>query len=136
MKKVFSIIGMVVGLAFVIVGIVAMSGGFGDETRGPSAPSYTYDYGYAQFGSDYYSYSNNNAAKAANNASAAAANTQIIAEFLEVFMGLSSMLFGFVIICAFGIVFASCIKKTEPCAVNVLSYPIYKEEVPAEASAE
>jgi hypothetical protein len=120
-----------------------MSGEFYVNTQDPSAPTAYYDCGYAQFGSDYYSYSNNNAAKAANNAASVVANTRAIAwlleEFLEEFMvlmGLSSMFFGFVIICAFGIVFASCFKKAEPCAVNVLSYPVYKAETPTEEAAE
>ncbi len=136
MKKVFSIIGMVVGLAFVIVGLVAMSGAMGGRASYPGSAPYGYDSGYAEFGADYYTYSVNNTAETASAARTTANNIRCISDFLLLFCGLSSMLFGLVIICAFGIVFASCIKKAEPCAVNVLSYPVYKAETPAEEAAE
>ena len=70
-----------------------------------------YDSGYASFGADYYTYSVNNTAEAASATRTVAANLVHIADFLMVFPGISSILFGMAVICGFGIVLASCPKK-------------------------
>lgn len=136
MKKMFSVIGMVVGLAFIIVGILATTGALGYVKSNHSYAPYTYDSGYAQFGSDYYSYSNNNAAEAASAARSVADNIEDAADFLMHFFGLSSMLFGLMVICAFGIVFASCLNEAKTIPANVSSDSFKKEFVPEEVAAE
>lgn len=93
MKKAFSIIGIVVCLAITVVGVLTLTGTFSEKLLAPdennyktdnytshSGSSYSsyskssysphtgmnwYDEGYAAFGGDFYTYVNNNAAKAA-----------------------------------------------------------------------
>ena len=107
-KKVLSIVGMVVGLAFIVVGILSMTGALGGDTTIPNSAPYYYDSGYAQFGADYYSYSVNNAAEAASAARTTAYNLDDIAQFLLVFLGITSILFGLMVMCGFGIVLSTC----------------------------
>ena len=109
-RKTLSIIGMVVGLAFVIVGILTIAGVFGSEISHPTNIGIGYEHGFATFGGDYYTYSSNNAADAAHAAYSATNNIVHLAEFLFIFFGLFSMLFGLVVTCGFGIVFSSCIQ--------------------------
>ena len=136
MKKVFSIIGMAVGFVFIIVGILAITGALGYVKHNVGYAPYTYDSGYAQFGSDYYSYSNNNAAEAASAARSVAYSMEDIGDFLTHFFGLSSMLFGLMVICAFGIVFASCLNEAKTIPANVSNDSFKKEFVPEEVAAE
>ena len=135
-KKIFSIIGMFVGLAFILVGILTISGELGGKTIYVDSPEYRYDYGYAQFGTDYYSYTNNNMYYAARGSVIAANSIRNIADFLLRFCGIFSILFGLMIICAFAILLASCFKKVAPQPVDVISYPVYKEVAPSEVTEE
>lgn len=122
MKKTLSIVGLVVGFAFVVVGILSVSGILGGGTGVPStAPSY-YDAGYASFGGDYYTYSSNNAAEAASAARTAAYNVHYFAQFIETFFGLTSILFGLMVMCGFGILLCSCIKEKVPAVINEISH--------------
>lgn len=108
MKKKFSIVGIIVGVAFILVGILAMAGVFGGI---PSYPKYTpakYDLGYGTFGADYYTYSVNNTAEIANFTEATCYGVAEITKFLTAFMGVSSMLVGVIVICGFGIVLSTC----------------------------
>ena len=129
MKKTISLVGMIVGFAFVVVGILAMSGTFGCDvmSHASSAPS-AYDSGYASFGADYYSYSVNNGAEAAVGARVAANNLADIGEFISMFSGVMSMLIGFAVICGFGVVFASC-KATPVDVAAVNEYATYSEAI-------
>ena len=102
MKKILSVMGLIIGLAFVIVGILSISGGLDGSDYYSMDPSFEYDSGYATFGADYYTYSVNNTA-----AIAYAART------IATFLGLSSVLFGLMVMCGFGIVLSSCSKKYE-----------------------
>ena len=113
MKKKLSVIGMIIGLAFVVVGILSIFGVLGGETSSPSSVPYYYDSGYATFGSDYYSYSSNNAAAAASAARTTAYNIGHVSDFILTFFGLSSILFGLMVMCGFGIVLASCSKENK-----------------------
>jgi hypothetical protein len=47
MKKMLSVIGLIIGLAFVVVGILSVSGALGGSTSSPSSAPYAYDSGYA-----------------------------------------------------------------------------------------
>ena len=113
-KKVLSVVGMIVGFVFIIVGILSMAGALGGEISYPGSAPYSYDSGYAQFGADYYSYSVNNSAEAASAARAAAYNLGDIAEFLAAFFGIASILFGLMVMCGFGIVLSTCMPKAAP----------------------
>ena len=85
-----------------IVGILSVSGALDGSDYYSMSASYEYDSGYATFGADFYTYSINNTAEIAY-----AART--IANFL----GISSILFGLMIMCGFGIVLSSCSTNLE-----------------------
>ncbi len=125
-KKTLSVIGLIIGLAFVIVGILSVSGGLDGSSYYSMSASYEYDSGYASFGADYYTYSVNNTAEIAY-----AART--IANFL----GLSSILFGLMVMCGFGIVLSSCTQKS---GTNIIgdetNIAIENTDVTNKASAE
>ncbi len=128
MKKVFSIVGLFVGLAFIVVGSLSMSGALGGETSYPGNAPFSYDSGYATFGGDYYTYSVNNSAEAASAARTAANNIGDVADFLVLFFGLTSVLFGLMVMCAFGVVLSSCIKKATPPLVADTDNAIFDAE--------
>ena len=107
MKKTLSVIGLIVGLAFVIVGILSVSGHLDGSDYYSMSATYEYDSGYANFGADFYSYSVNNTAEIAY-----AART--IANFL----GLSSILFGLMVMCGFGIVLYSCSQENKKSLIS------------------
>ncbi|MBE6667417.1 MAG: hypothetical protein E7607_03800 [Ruminococcaceae bacterium] len=113
MKKTLSVVGLIIGISFVVVGILSVSGALGGKTSSPSSAPYSYDSGYATFGADYYNYSVNNSAEAASAARTAAYNIGHVSHFLLTFFGLSSILFGLMVMCGFGIVLSSCTKKNE-----------------------
>ena len=113
MKKALSVVGLIIGLSFVVVGILAVSGDLGRNTSFPSRAPYGYDSGYASFGGDYYTYSVNNSAEAASAARTAADNIGDVYNLLLTLFGLTSILFGLMVMCGFGIVLSSCTKKRE-----------------------
>lgn len=117
MKKIFPLVGMIVGLAFVLVGILSFTGFSRYPVYGSSAP-YSYDSGFAQFGADYYSYSVNNSAEAASAARAAAANAANTFHFLKMFCGCASILFGLIVVCGFGLLFFSEDKSASKCTTS------------------
>lgn len=132
MKKAFSIIGILVGIAFILVGIMSMSGAFSGSSTYPDG-SFLFDSGYAEFGADYYTYSVNNTAEAAEAARAAAYNVIDVTDFLASFCGIFSILFGILVICAFGVVLGCCNKETVTATTNADEAPeAYAEEAPAE----
>ncbi len=102
-KKVFSWIGMICGVAVIILGILVMSGSFGGN-----ASSYTpwsssvYPQGFASFGADFYSYVSNNAADAASAARTTANNLDKIADLIKSASGVFLMAFGAFMFCLFG----------------------------------
>lgn len=105
MKRKLSIIGIIVGIYFILFGILSISGALGSATAfGGSSP---YDSGYASFGGDYYTYSVNNAAEAASAANAAASNLRHISELLCNVCGVFLIGLGTATICGFGIVLCS-----------------------------
>lgn len=113
-KLFLSLIGMLSGLLLIIFGFIAVLGGLGDgHYSGSSSSSYLYDYGYAQFGSDYYSYSVNNSARAAEGATSASSNLREISDILKNTIGISMMCFGLFGISGFGIIFSDCINKSK-----------------------
>ncbi len=106
MKKFFSLTGMIVGLAIVLFGILAMNGTLGGaDSYAGSSP---YDSGYATFGGDYYTYSVNNTAEAAVAARAASSNLCQISDLLQNCCGLFMIGLGLLSFCGFGVVFAGC----------------------------
>lgn len=132
MKKKLSILGIVIGVLFVLVGILSIFGALGDDASYPSSAPYDYDSGYAEFGGDYYTYSSNNAAEAASAARTAARNVKVISEFLTLFCGLTSILFGLMVICGFGIV----LSAPAQIAVNTNSDYSANVSAPVEAPVE
>lgn len=116
MKKKFSIIGMAVGMLLVFLGILTVSGVFGNGDY--SAGASPYDSGYAKFGGDYYTYSVNNSAETASAAKATASNLREISDILKNGIGFSMMSMGLFAFCGFGIVFSDCVKKPEETPVE------------------
>ena len=102
-KKILSLLGIIIGFAFVLIGILSFSGALGGNTSYPGSAPYSYDSGYASFGADYYTYSVNNTAETASAARTTAGNLNDIANFLKIFCGLFSICFGLLIVCCFGI---------------------------------
>ena len=97
---------MIAGAVLIVLGIVAVSGGFAN-TYGPN--NYTsYDHGFATFGADYYTYSVNNSASAANAAASASNNARETVKLLESCLGIFMIFSGVFAICGFGAVFAGC----------------------------
>lgn len=122
-RKNISLIGIIAGIAFIVVGILAMVGALGaDATHAGSAPE-KFASGYASFNGDYYTYSINNSAETATAARTTAGNLVDIADFLKIFCGLFSIGFGFVVACGFGIVYVDCVEKEKAEA------PITEEEI-------
>ena len=114
MKKIFSISGMCVCLAIVLLGVLTLCCVLEPDLYRGSWPSPEYDYGYASFGSDYYTMSNNNMAMAAYNAAYATSNIADLGFSLQILFGILLISIGLVGICGFGIVFAGCEKKPSP----------------------
>lgn len=98
MRKRFSIMGMVVCSLIVIFGILLLAGVLKPFYSYVDTPGYLYDYGYAQFGADFYSHVNNNAALAAKGTQSIAANQK---KTLSVY-GIMMIGFGLFGICLFG----------------------------------
>lgn len=135
-KKTLSLVGMIVGFVFVLVGILSLSGALGGNTSYPGSAPYSYDSGYATFGADYYTYTVNNGAETASAARTAASNLGDIADFLKIFCGLFSTCFGAVIVCCFGI-YRAGLKETEieNVAEETVTEEVADEEVPTEEGA-
>ncbi len=131
MKRKLSILGIIIGIAFVIVGVLSIFGVLCGNTSTPNSAPYYYDSGYASFGADYYTYSVNNTAEAASAARTIAYNIGYVADFLVLFCGLASVLFGLMVMCGFGIVLSSCGKAAVSVAVNETSNAV-AEEAPVE----
>lgn len=106
-KKFFSIIGIIVGASFIILGFLTISGELGGNATGTSYTKDIYDTGYAVFGTDFYTYSVNNTAKAAEAAEVTAYNVYSVANFLQTFLGTSSILIGIIVISCFGILLST-----------------------------
>lgn len=117
MKKFFSILGIIVGIALVVMGIVCLAGGLSGRVRTPETASrsgygiYNYKNGYANFGTDFYSYVNNNTAEAADAAQTTAENLIDIHELLKNGFGLMMLFAGLISICGFGIKFNSVVEQ-------------------------
>ena len=126
-KKTFALIGMLVSLAIVVCGILAISGELGGNVKYASGAPYSYDSGYASFGADFYTYVSNNAAEAADAASAAAYNVRGVAELLKNVLGIFLIGFGLMGFSFFGMAHAEC--KAAAAVVEV--QPSVPEELPA-----
>ena len=115
MKK-FAIIGMVISIAFIIVGVLVISGELGGNTNWSATPSYQYDFGAASFGGDFYTYVNNNAYFAGRNAAKTADNLMQLGKLFKNVFGIGFIGMGALSFCYFGIM--AC-KKTESKAVEI-----------------
>ncbi len=104
MKK-YITVGKFVGIFFIVVGLLTLIGCFGSADSFSWAPS-EYDYGYATFGTDYYTYSVNNAAYAASAASTGANNIREMSGILQICFGFFFIGIGAIDICGFGIISA------------------------------
>lgn len=116
-KKTFSTIGMIVSALIVITGILTISGVFGGDE---DYPPYYYDCGYASFGGDFYSYVNNNAAKAARNVVGLVSFTRSIS-------GISMICVGLLSLCYFGMAHSECapVQKKDSREPQPEAYPFY-----------
>lgn len=106
-KKYFVYIGMIAGLLTVIMGILVIAGTMGGEIYRPSAKPF-FDYGFATFGADFYTYVTNNAADAAAASKAAAENLGEIIALLKNVCGIALIAGGLFTLCFFGIQYAEC----------------------------
>ena len=103
MKKAFSIIGMIAGLAIIVLGVLVLTGTFGGEGYSASSAPSKYDAGYATFGADFYTYVVNNAEEAASAVRTTANNVKEASTLLMNVSGISMIAFGMFMICSFGI---------------------------------
>jgi len=102
-KKLFSMIGMCVSLAIIILGVLLLANV--PSSFLTSADTTYKDSGFATFGTDFYTYINNNAAEAASATQAIAANQN---EFFDMLAHIGTIgafmliAFGALGFCAFG----------------------------------
>ena len=157
MKKIFSIIGMAVSCVLIILGIMVAMGEMGGANSYASisyksAETSPYDSGWAKFGSDFYTYSNNNAYdaavaaraasanayEAAEAAAAASTNIRELSDLMEMVFGIMLMAMGAFGFLGFGVVFAGtneprfaysapAVPSYAPPAQPVPQEPAYKE---------
>ena len=102
MKKAFSVLGMVSGIAVVVLGFLMLFGVLGGNTSSATSSSYLYPSGYATFGADFYTYVSNNAAEAASASRVAANNLNTIAKTIRTGSGILLIGFGMMLLCLFG----------------------------------
>ncbi len=114
MKKTFSILGLLGGIAVIVLGSLAFSGEMGETPSSASSSSYLYDSGFAIFGLDSYTYMNNNAAEAANAARITANNQRDIAEILKNAGVILILSVGFFMFCFFGVKLSECRPGRQP----------------------
>lgn len=85
-KKIWNFLGMAIGLALIIAGIVLMSN--------PPESAGTRDTDYATFGGDFYTYEYDATRSAARNAQATAVNVLRLGEFIAKATGIAMMAAG------------------------------------------
>lgn len=93
-KKIWNFLGMAIGLALIIAGIVLMSN--------PPASSGTRDTDYATFGGDFYTYEYDATRSVARNAEATAVNVIRLGEFIAKATGIAMMAAGALVIVHYG----------------------------------
>lgn len=100
-KRTISFVAMIVSALIFLCGLLIIFGAFGGNTNNAYGASYTYDSGYAIFGSDFYTYVSNNAGEAASASRVAANNLDKIATLLKSFCGIALMGFGLLSLCRY-----------------------------------
>ena len=103
MKRNIALIGVIVCIIVAVLGLILVFADAG--TEGYDTPEYYHDYGYANFGTDYYSYSNNNAARTAYNSVRIVKNQEVIVNKVLLVGGLLMFAIGAMGACGFGVVF-------------------------------
>lgn len=93
-KKIWNFLGMAIGLALIIAGIVLMSN--------PPASSGTRDTDYATFGGDFYTYEYDATRSAARNAEATAVNVIRVGKFIAKATGIAMMAAGALVMVHYG----------------------------------
>lgn len=131
MKKTFALIGIVVCALFILVGLFAIGGAF-DDGFSSAYSNGMYDSGYASFGGDYYTYSNNNAAEAAEAARAAVRNLRTLGGILCKMFGFLFMGLGGMGLCRFGLAYSECCTQ-KPALSPIPGAPAW--EPPSETPA-
>ncbi len=130
-KKLVSFIAMIVSLALVFVGFLALVGALGGKTNYASSSGYQYDSGYAEFGADFYTYVSNNAAEAASATRTIASNQRAIAKLVKNIAGFCMMGAGLLSLCHFTLVWLDEKKKATVAPQVVVSTPApVAEETP------
>lgn len=127
-KKSFATIGMIVGVLVIISGILVLTGVLGLSTQYPSMQT-TYDYGYTQFGADFYTFVSNNAYQAAASSYTAAYNVHALATLLKIVFSIFFMGFGMFMFCYFGIKRADNTIEEVFARTNIISDHIPTETV-------
>ena len=95
------ILGIVIGLVIIVLGICTIKGKFGGNADIADSPSLSFDYGYATFGADFYTYLNNNSAYTAIGSQQTAYNLYTISKLLREVLGILLMAFGGFTVCLF-----------------------------------
>ncbi|MBQ8831110.1 MAG: zinc ribbon domain-containing protein [Oscillospiraceae bacterium] len=98
-KRTISFIAMIISALMFLCGLLVIFGAFGGNTNNASSAPYSYDSGYATFGTDFYTYVSNNAEEAASASRTAANNLDKIGSLLKSFCGIMLMGFGLLNLC-------------------------------------
>lgn len=101
-KNLFSVLGVLVGVIIIICGILFLNGKLAPINGYYVGTISSYDYGYASFGADFYTYVSNNAYIAAQHARGAAEYASQIAKMTRNFFGIFLISFGCLACCLFG----------------------------------
>lgn len=129
-KKISKIIGLVVSVILIIVGIAICKGELTGDNYYTEPANYLYDYGYATFGADFYTFVSNNAALAAYNTVKAVAQISNMITLMENVFGWAFIATGMFGICKFG-------KKDEDAVKNnTIESPTENPEDKTESIAE
>ena len=98
-KRTISFAAMIISALIFICGLLVIFGAFGGSTSTNYGAPYSYDAGYATFGTDFYTYVSNNASEAASASRTAANNLDDIATLLKSVCGIALMGFGLLSLC-------------------------------------
>ena len=98
-KRTISFAAMIISALIFLCGLLIIFGAFGGRTNAAHSAPYSYDSGYATFGTDFYTYVSNNAEEAASASRTAANNLDDIAALLKSFCGIILMGFGLLSLC-------------------------------------
>lgn len=134
-KKNISIVAMLISVLVAISGFLIIFGAFGGNTSHANS-SYLYDSGLTEFGADFYTYVNNNAAEAAIAARTVASNLDSIADVIKSACGIFLIGFGLLSLCCFTMIWINENKPSNPVAIAQNHEPIKENDTVSEDATE